>query len=175
MMKSGSKFFTEVTMSVYTVHEPQTGAGESVNPDRYVFVRDGFHVWAFLLGPLWMVWRGLWLVLLGYLVMLAALGVGLYAARVPDGAVAAIGFLIALLIGFEASTLRRWTLRRNGFSEVAAVVGDDVESAERRFFSTWNGGTAKRGASSPAPAFPLMPRGTAAGVVGLFPEPGNPR
>ena len=33
-----------------------------------MFVRDGFYFWAFLLGPLWMLWRRLWLVLVVYLV-----------------------------------------------------------------------------------------------------------
>jgi hypothetical protein len=161
-------------MSVYTVHEPLLKTAESVDPDRYVFVRDGFHFWAFLLGPVWMIWRGLWLVFLLYLLALVAVGAGLYAAKVPDGAGFTIAFLIALLVGFEASTLRRWTLRRKGWAEVAAVVGDDLESAERRFFSTWTGRSVSRASISAAPAA-RMPTRSATDVVGLFPEPGGPR
>jgi|SRR5581483_2727022 len=160
-------------MSVYTVHEPPLKASEPADPDRYVFVRDGFHFWAFLLGPVWMIWRGLWLVLLCYLLVLVAIGFGLYAAKVTDGAAVTIGFLMALLVGFEASTLRRWTLKRRGFRDVAAVVGDDLESAERRFFSTWDERGARRPAAvAPAPHMPARP---ATDVVGLFPEPGGPR
>ena len=33
------------------------------DPERFVFVRDGFHFWAFLLAPLWLLWHRLWLVL----------------------------------------------------------------------------------------------------------------
>src|SRR5258708_875014 len=59
----------ESEMKIYTVHVPVTRDGEvSTNPDRFRFVRDGFHFWAFALGPIWMLWRGLWLVLLIYLV-----------------------------------------------------------------------------------------------------------
>ena len=36
------------------------------DPERFVFVRDGFYFWAFLLGPVWMLWRRLWLVLRVY-------------------------------------------------------------------------------------------------------------
>ena len=32
-----------------------------------MFVRDGFHFWAFLLAPLWLLVHRLWLALLGYL------------------------------------------------------------------------------------------------------------
>ena len=57
-------------MTVYTVHEPPPREGEADDrPDRFVFVRDGFYFWAFLLGPLWMLWRRLWLVLLLYVVL----------------------------------------------------------------------------------------------------------
>ncbi len=61
-------------MSVYTVHEPPLrGADASAEPERFVFVRDGFHWWAFLLAPLWMLWHRLWLVFVIYLVVVAAL------------------------------------------------------------------------------------------------------
>ena len=67
-------------MSIYTVHEPPPRADEDApNPERFVFVRDGFYFWAFLLGPLWMLRHRLWLVLLGYIVVTIALQVGLRA------------------------------------------------------------------------------------------------
>ena len=48
-----------------------------------------------------------------------------------------VGVLIALLIGFEGPTLRRWTLARRGWINHGVVVADDEESAERRFFDAW--------------------------------------
>ncbi len=41
------------------------------------------------------------------------------------------------MIGLEASTLRRFTLRRRGWRNVGVVSGDDLEDAERRFFDAW--------------------------------------
>jgi hypothetical protein len=163
-------------MSVYTVHEPPLKFGNAPDAARVAFVRDGFHFWAFLLGPVWMIWHGLWLVTLGYAIFIAAVSVALFVLKIHGGAYFAIAFLIALLVGFEASTLRRWTLRRNGWREAAAVVGDDQESAERRFFSAWVEGAPSK---QPAPARPLpqtgAPRSTPSDVLGLFPEPGGPR
>jgi hypothetical protein len=166
-------------MPIYTVHEPAPKGG-APDPGRVAFVRDGFHFWAFLLGPVWMIWRGLWLVTLLYAVFWLALGVMLSALRVPAAASFAIWVLVALLVGFEASTLCRWTLRRRGWKETAAVVGDDLESAERRFFSAWIGraGAEPRPATPPSapPSAPLrMPRSSTPDVVGLFPEPGGQR
>ena len=61
---------------------------------------------------------------------------GLWAIGASGPVKFAVGFLIALLIGFEAATLRRWTLR-NADAIVGVVVGRDQEDAERRFFDAW--------------------------------------
>jgi len=129
-------------MSIYTVHEPPLKAGESApDPDRFVFVRDGFSFWAFLL---------------------------------------------AVLVGFEAATLRRFTLSRRRWNNVGVVVGDDLESAERRFFDTW----VDKSWTDPSAANPSVAGGgsrrsfgmamarrpqDSSEVLGLFPQPGASR
>lgn len=168
-------------MPIYTVHEPPLKGG-APDPGRVAFVRDGFHFWAFLLGPVWMIWRGLWLVTLLYVVFWLALGIMLNALQVSGLVIFLIGSLIALLVGFEASTLCRWTLRRRGWRETAAVVGDDLESAERRFFSSWversraePKTTISSAAAATASSSVRMPKSSGPDVVGLFPEPGGQR
>src|SRR5262249_42832371 len=100
-------------MKIYTVHVPVSRDGQvSPNPDRVRFVRDGFHFWAFLLGPLWMLCHRLWLVLVIYLIAIAALFAGLTALGVSRPAQFVVGVLIAILVGCEAGSLRRWSLRR---------------------------------------------------------------
>ena len=85
----------------------------------------------------------------------------------------------------EAATLRRFTLARRRWKTVGIVVGDDAESAERRFFDEWMDEHGVDGAwSPPAPpaSSPPVLDGTlsrrpaaASEVVGLFPEPGASR
>lgn len=98
-------------MAVYSVLEPPPrSGGRDAGAERFVFVRDGFSWAPFFFGALWMLWRRLWLVLLGYLVVVGALE---FLLRLIGASIAArilIGFLIALLVGLEAASLRRWTL-----------------------------------------------------------------
>jgi hypothetical protein len=164
-------------MSVYTVHRPLPRKAEaSANPDRFVFVRDGFYFWAFLLGPLWMLWRRLWLVTVLYLIVVVVVQIGLWVIGASETIGFIVGFLLALLIGFEAGSLRRWTLTRRGWKNIGIVVGDDMEMAERRFFAAWLPASAREAASASPLALPKarMFKGTSE-VIGLFPEPGVPR
>jgi hypothetical protein len=171
-------------MAVYSVFAPPLSQGEA-DAERFRFVRDGFSWGAFFLGPLWMIWRRLWLVLIGYVVIVAALTVAL--AKLPFGTagLGIIPLLIALLLGLEGSSLRRWTLRRRGWSDLGIVVGEDIEAAERRFFEAWVAGApdprVPASASTPPPlpgpasAAYRMPSGSKPEVIGLFPDPGGTR
>ena len=64
-------------MPVYTVHAPVTGNAGIAATDKFVFVRDGFYVWATLLGVVWLAWHRLWLALIGWIVLMAAIDVAM--------------------------------------------------------------------------------------------------
>ena len=163
-------------MAIYTVHQPPLKRDEERRgPDRFRFVRDGFYFWAFLLGPIWILYRRLWLVLLGYVAVAVVLHLALFFLGAPPSAVVAAHFLLAILIGLEAGTLRRWTLQRRGWRNLGVVAAHRAEEAERRFFDAWE-------ASEPVPPAtePYVPVGTGPAmrrrdssddIVGLFPEP----
>ena len=174
-------------MPVYTVHAPTAHAADFRATDKFVFVRDGFHFWAMLLGPLWLIWKRLWLALLGWLVLTVAIEAAV--AKLAGGrlAVSAVGIIMAILMGLEASTLQRWTLSRRKWRQLDVVVADDEEAAERRFFDRWTTGkpwvgydplSVDRGGPPPTrdiPGQPFskpppLPQG---GIIGLFPEPGG--
>ncbi len=166
-------------MAVYSVLEPPSGANGRAAPDRVIFVRDGFNWWAFLLGPLWILWRRLWLILLGYLLIVAAMEGLFRLTETPYGARVIAGLLIGLLVGLEAASLQRWTLLRRRWRDRGIVVADDLEAAERRFFAGWAAADAtKRPATTTTPpasdhAEPT-PESAAAGGAGLVPQPGGP-
>jgi hypothetical protein len=166
-------------MSVYTVHEPPLRATETVpDPERFVFVRDGFSFWAFLFSWLWMLWHRMWLVLVIYVVVAVGLETALSRAGVSAAVIGGVAFLMSLLVGVEAGTLRRFTLARGGWKNVGVVSARDLEEAERRFFDTWvRNAPERRGLSAPPPLPPSPPRPPQPpdDVIGLFPQPGVSR
>jgi uncharacterized protein DUF2628 len=176
-------------MPVYTVHAPVTHSADYRATDRFAFVRDGFHVWAALLGVVWLAWHRLWLALLGWIVVMAAIDVGMVELGVGGGTIFLVDVLLALLLGFEAASLKRWTLSRRNWRQLDIVVADDEETAEHRFFERW---TAKqralandqaavdRGAPPPTRDIPGQPFSKPpplprSEIIGLFPEPGASR
>jgi hypothetical protein len=169
-------------MPTYTVHEPPPREGQSVDPERFVFVRDGFHFWAFVMAPLWLLFRRLWLVFVVFVIVNGAVDWLLGFAGLKGAAQFAASAVIALLIGLEAGALRRWTLERRGWKTLGFVVGDDLEDAERRFFGEWSRTESfKTNVDTPPPLSSGTPyaapvrRGAPSGsdVIGLFPEPGG--
>jgi hypothetical protein len=162
-------------MPVYTVHEPRKLTGNPVrDAERFQFVRDGFHFWAFLLGPVWMLFRRMWLVFLLYMIVTVAVQFGLTMLGMSAAVNFVVGFLIALLVGFEAGTLRRFTLRR--WRNVGSVVGVNRDEAERRFFDAW---VAREEYGQPLvdnpdgipPGANVVRTQSSDDVIGLFPEP----
>ena len=177
-------------MPVYTVHEPPVRTpGALADPARFAFVRDGFYLWAFLLTPLWMLWRRLWLVLVLYLIGSACIEAGMRIYGMSATMISFVAILISFLVGLEASSLQRFTLKRRGWKNIGVVSGSDLEDAERRFFAAW----VQKAPPPPAPpssaTTPPTPTASylglsktppqnapyASGVVGLFPEPGAQR
>jgi Protein of unknown function (DUF2628) len=175
-------------MPVYTVHAPVTANAGIRATDRFAFVRDGFHFWAFILGFVWLAWHRLWLALIGWIVMIAAIDFGMTALGMGRMTVFWANVLIALLLGFEAASLQRWTLSRRNWRQLDIVVADDEETAERRFFDRWTAqqralvndqAAVDRGAPPPTRDIPgqafSRPPSSQSEIIGLFPEPGASR
>ena len=170
-------------MPVYTVHAPVAdGTDPRSVTDRFVFVRDGFHFWALVFGPLW-------LALLGYIAVWVGVAVAVTLLHASAGTRFVVMLLIALLMGFEAASLWRWTVSRRKWRQLDVVVADDEETAERRFFDRWTSN--QRGLSNdqsaidrgappptrdiPGQAFSRPPPLPNSDIIGLFPQPGGSR
>jgi hypothetical protein len=162
-------------MPVYTVHEPPRRDNDDdmiAHTARFQFVRDGFHFWAFLLAPLWMLRHRMWLEFIAYLLIVSGMTFALRRLGIEETAGAWVALLLAILIGMEAPSLRRWKLARRGFENLGVVVADDLEMAERRFFDGWMANAEPAPSASPPPASPFTPPGPAStDIIGLFPQP----
>ena len=125
-------------MIVYTVHEPPEPPADRLDrAEALMFVKDGFSPMVALLAPLWMAGHGLWLVLVGYLAAVAVLALAFNVMEVAGSWTGLALVALHVALGFEASSLRRWTLERRGWRFLATVAGRSAEECERRFFDDW--------------------------------------
>ena len=145
-------------MAVYTVHKKPDAA-----PDDVTLVPEGFNVRAFLFTVLWALWNRLWVLACVIAVVLVAVTT-LPAYFGLSAEVAAIMQLAAsLLFGFEANDLRRFTLARSGYEQIAMISGSSLAEAELRYFVQRPKASAPAGSSSES-----SPSRYAHDTLGLF-------
>jgi hypothetical protein len=123
-------------MAAFTVHIPNA-ASVPVAPEKIIFLRDGFSWSAFFLGPLWLIWRRAWLAALLWTLALVVIALASARLGLPKGVASTMGFVLAVLLGFEGSRFVAWSLARKGYSESAVVIADDIDDAETVFFRQW--------------------------------------
>lgn len=125
-------------MRVYTVHESKDPPSDRLDrAEALRFVRDGFSWGAAIFAPLWLLLRGFWLALLIYVAVAAVLAFGANALGLSGQIQSLIMLALHILLGFEADTIERWTLQRQGWEMIGTVSGRDVVECERRFFDSW--------------------------------------
>jgi hypothetical protein len=138
--------------------------------DEVRFVREGFNWPAFVVPLLWLVVKGMWIVLMIALaveIAIIALGASL---KLSDFVMTSFGLGINLVMGFAGNDLYRWTLARRGFGEIGLAAGSDLDEAELRFFSA----LPETPAAAPAPVLRQLPP-SMPDARGLFPQPGGAR
>ena len=153
-------------MAIFTVHVPPGTTDPIRRADRTIFVREGFSVPAFLFGPVFLLYRRLWLATFGWLVVAALLGSLGYVLRLSASSTFLLWLLLGLMTGLEASALRQAELRRRGYIFAALLASPRREAAERAYF----GGEGLR------PPLPRPMSGTKTvdtDVIGLFPHAGD--
>lgn len=163
-------------MASYVVMEPPAAAGRAGGEDRAVLVRDGFHVLAFLLPAVWLLFHRLWIeALFVVAVSMALSGIG----SVAGLGSAAPALLVSLYVGLEGSALKLAALRRRGWREWGVVEADNAADAEIRYLS--EAVSDADDADEPASVWPsagslpppAAPRRESGPVLGLFAYPGK--
>lgn len=142
--------------------------------DAAVYVRDGFHLWAFLFPPVWLAWHRLWIEALVALAVMAALGTLGGVAGFGDAA-PALSLLVSLYVGLEAPALQIAALRRRGWRDAGVVDAYNRDDAEtKHLFGTTLGEDGSQEEVVNQPELPFAPRATPSGpALGLFSYPGS--
>lgn len=117
---------------IYTVHVRQWSA----STDREaVFVREGFSWGAFFFSVLWALRYRMWLSALLIFAASVALGVVSDVVQLDPLTQAALGIVLALIIGWEGNDWRRRSLDRRGYVTAGVIASRSLLEAEQRFFS----------------------------------------
>jgi hypothetical protein len=164
-------------MPAFAILEPPAYQHTAIeHAERFIFLPERFSLGAFVFGPLWMIWRRLWVVLIIYLVGVGLIAYGLRLLGINWIAAALVFGLIHLLLGLDATSLVRWTRLRHGWRDCGIVVADDLDMAERRFFDSRTVHRTPAGPSSMPATGPVPAAQTShPDIIGLFPEPGGGR
>ncbi len=165
-------------MAIFTVHAPASyGVDVRTTDDKVVFVRDGFYFWAFVAAIIWLIWNRLWLALAGYIAISIFAEIAFKLLNVGVAARFIIMIVFALLVGFEASSLKRWKLSRGKWRQIDVISASNEQEAEQRFFDRWTGSPRVSEPVIKPALHPLPPAslGNRDDVLGVFPQPGAPR
>jgi Protein of unknown function (DUF2628) len=123
----------------WLVFEPQDAAPETLAAaDKAVFIKDGFSIGAFLIAPVWLLWRRMWLVFIAWLVVYIALDRLGAVFHVGDILMSVLTLVLALGFALEANQLRAWTLRGKGWRFAGVACGNSRVEAEYRHFEGRN-------------------------------------
>ena len=128
----------DARMVAYTVHEkPEPAIDRIDRAEELVFIKEGF-VWsAAFFAPFWMVANGMWLTFCAYLAAVVGLSYGLTFLGFGEQEITFAILALHVLVGFEAVTLKRWTLEQYGWDTIGTVTGRNISECERRFFDEW--------------------------------------
>lgn len=118
-------------MRIFTVHMRRP----PLDPDRDIrLVKEGFSWPAFFFSILWALWCRLWLAAIVIFAAEFGLSVVLSLLGADELTQMAVSLCFALLLGVVGNDVKRWTLFRRGYLQVAVVSGDTRDLAERRFW-----------------------------------------
>lgn len=125
-------------MITFTVHEPADAPADRLDRAESVeFVKEGFSWFAAFLTPIWLLAHKLWLALLAWLAVCVAIRLAFMGLGFGQRSLSYTLLAFNLICGFEADSIRRWTLARNGWTMIGSVTGRNAEECERRFFESW--------------------------------------
>jgi len=157
-------------MPIWTVH------GKTADPalararaEDVRFVPEGFNWPAFLVPLLWLILKGMWIVLgLSIAFELAVMAVG-QSLKLSGLVQTTLSLTLNLIMGFAGNDLYRWTLSRRGCREIGLAAGSDLDEAELRYFMGLPNSPDLTSTQAPVA---LAPRAAPIhDALGLFPHP----
>ena len=152
-------------MRIYSVHAREELAGMAV-AEEMIFIKEGFSWPALIFGSLWLIYQRMWLVLVFYVSITAAVAVlAVLADAIPPVHVLS-QMALMVVFAFEANNLRRWTLGLHGWRLIGFACGRTLMDSEADFFHRWQARTPPPRPENKGPRTGAMPA-----MEPMFPVP----
>lgn len=117
-------------MTTYTIYLPPVGSFDN-SEEGFRLVPDAKATLALIFPPFWLAWHRLWLPLMVYIVVIAA--ILMIAIWSPSVAVSYLSILPGVYLLLEGYQLLRQNLEAKGWQFAGVVEGENREEAEIRF------------------------------------------
>lgn len=141
----------------YTVHESPTPPTDRMDrAEALRFVKDGFSWQGAIAGPVWLIAHKLFYALGLYVAGVVMLTICYVWLGVPAHVAAILLAAMHVMIGFEADTIERADLERQGWADLGAVTGASALECQRRFLDQWLHTQPVLAPKTPTPA-PVQP------------------
>jgi hypothetical protein len=116
--------------NIYTVHTNSWSA----SPDGdAILIKEGFCIPAFLFGPLWALWHGMWRTAIVLLILSLSVSGAALVASLTDAAGLALSLGLQAATGLWARDWRRYVLARRSVLERGAISARHLRDAEQRY------------------------------------------
>ncbi len=103
------------------------------DPDRTIFVKEGFSSAALVFTVLWALWHRMWVVSAILIAVFGLIYVLVRLLGLNEINAALLELAVSLSFGFEARNLWAYSLRRSGYRAAALVMAANLEEAELKF------------------------------------------
>ncbi|MEP4378064.1 MAG: DUF2628 domain-containing protein [Alphaproteobacteria bacterium] len=124
---------------IFTVH---TNSWSAAPDGDAILIKEGFCWPAFLFGPFWALWHGMWRTAIGLALLSGAVsGIGLVVGLAEAGDLT-VSLGLQAAIGLWANDWRRHVLARRSMLERGTVAARRLRDAERRYLRRHMAGVA---------------------------------
>ncbi len=122
-------------IKTYTVHSPpEDNRPEDDRVMDYIFIKEGYSIWAALLGPFWTLANGMWMETGVYIGGLIVGSILMEVIGFNAGAIGAAILFANLIFGLFARDLQRFFYERQGYTLETVVNGKSYQDCEVRYF-----------------------------------------
>jgi len=119
-----------MSMRLYSVFLRDHGR---VNDQNLLLVKEGFSWAAFVFTFVWALWNRMWWPAIVIFSVIVLSGWGAIQLGLGENIETVISISLGVGLGLIGNDIRRWSLERQGYQEVALVTGRNTEDAMRRF------------------------------------------